>query len=215
MRIITKAVLAVSMAVMCAGTAHAQEKGSSRSYDWEGTHEITFKAGLHSWELGLHIHNNSHSVSYHDSKTVYTPSFALEYGFNTEKWMSVGMGVYYGMARTRLLDASGELLKTEDIHDLSVMINIRFYWLNRPLIRMYSGIGTGCSISMHREDDAQSIRIHRTGLHWMGLRHQAHRAHNREKTLRKLRGRSIPARIHHRRYRLQVLISKDICELRK
>lgn len=155
MRIITKAVLAVSMAVMCAGTAHAQEKGSSRSYDWEGTHEITFKAGLHSWELGLHIHNNSHSVSYHDSKTVYTPSFALEYGFNTEKWMSVGMGVYYGMARTRLLDASGELLKTEDIHDLSVMINIRFYWLNRPLIRMYSGIGTGCSISMHREDDAQ------------------------------------------------------------
>ena len=166
MRIITKAVLAVSMAVMCAGAVSAQEKGSSKNYDWEGTHEITFKAGLPSWELGLQIHNNSHSVSYHDSKTVYTPSFALEYGFNTEKWMSVGMGIYYGMARARFLDASGELLKTEDIHDLSVMINIRFYWLNRPLIRMYSGIGTGCSISMHREDDAQSGYIGPDYIGW-------------------------------------------------
>lgn len=88
MRITVKAVLAVSLAAMCAGAVSAQEKGSSKNYDWEGTHEITFKAGLPSWELGLQIHNqihnNSHSVSYHDSKTVYTPSFALEYGFNTK-----------------------------------------------------------------------------------------------------------------------------------
>ena len=33
MRIITKAVLAVSMAVMCAGTAHAQEKGTDQKPD--------------------------------------------------------------------------------------------------------------------------------------------------------------------------------------
>ena len=151
MRITIKAVLAVSLAAMCAGAVSAQEKGSSKNYDWEGTHEITFKAGLPSWELGLQIHNNSHSVSYHDSKTVYTPSFALEYGFNTEKWMSVGMGIYYGMARARFLDASGD---------------IRFYWLNRPLIRMYSGIGTGCSISMHREDDAQSGYIGPDYIGW-------------------------------------------------
>ena len=64
MRITIKAVLAVSLAAMCAGAVSAQEKGSSKNYDWEGTHEITFKAGLPSWELGLQIHNNSHSVSY-------------------------------------------------------------------------------------------------------------------------------------------------------
>ena len=43
MRIITKAVLAVSMAVMCAGTAHAQEKGTDQKpYRYEGSVNISF-----------------------------------------------------------------------------------------------------------------------------------------------------------------------------
>ena len=45
MRIITKAVLAVSMAVMCAGTAHAQEKGTDQKpYRYEGS--ISLRPGI-------------------------------------------------------------------------------------------------------------------------------------------------------------------------
>ena len=55
MRIITKAVLAVSMAVMCAGTAHAQEKGTDQKpYRYEGSVNISFSHMIRPGIFTLH-----------------------------------------------------------------------------------------------------------------------------------------------------------------
>ena len=55
MRIITKGVLAVSMAVMCAGTAHAQEKGTDQKpYRYEGSVNISFSHMIRPGIFTLH-----------------------------------------------------------------------------------------------------------------------------------------------------------------
>ena len=125
MRIITKAVLAVSMAVMCAGTAHAQEKGTDQKpYRYEGS--ISLKYSFLA-SLGL---ETVHGVRFERPGIFLGGMAAVTYG--TPQGLAANIGVFSRWYFTRaekleifLSLAAGYINYAGSISDSSVPPSIR------------------------------------------------------------------------------------------
>ncbi len=80
-------------------------------------------------------------------ESIRTPVIRLEYGKNINGWLNVGGGAYYSYSSCpQVYSETGAPAWSEEMHSVSVMVNVRFYWLNRRLVRMYSGLGGGVGI---------------------------------------------------------------------
>lgn len=90
----------------------------------------------------------------------WVPTFRLEYGYNVNGWFNVGCGVYYTYNSYPMqYSETGLAAWNERIHTVSVTANVRFYWLNLGIVRMYSGIGAGLGIvesNMSAQTDEES-----------------------------------------------------------
>ena len=135
--IITALAVVATLMTATAAALNAQETGG-RAYNWKGTHELSLKVGFPPY--------------YMTAFDFYGFSFALEYGWNVEKWLSVGCGLYYGWARYRNTDsATGEFAFDEDRSTVSLLLNARVYWLNRRMVRMYTSAGVGAALDCWSE----------------------------------------------------------------
>lgn len=153
-------ILSAAALMLLIPSVSAKNGNPEKRYDWKGTHELTFSVGgpatvyIHDFMFlyNFNLHNTA------DFKRTYIPSLMLDYGWNVEKWLSIGAGVYYNWARDNIYDkASGASLEYKDCNSLAVLFNIRVYWLNRQNFRMYSSIGLGAGLYTHSGDRPQWI----------------------------------------------------------
>ncbi len=107
---------------------------------------------------------------YKDDRIVALPSFQLEYGHNVLDWLSVGGGVGYSRYEYPLLyTETGEYAWSEVYNVFSVMANFRFYWLNREMVRMYSGVGLGLCVvtsNCYAGTPQEAEKINAVGVTW-------------------------------------------------
>lgn len=73
-----------------------------------------------------------------------TPVISLEYSYAVNNWFAIGVkGSYVSMYRTRTHAHTGERHGRVAISALNAMVNARFQWLNRDIVKMYSSLGLG------------------------------------------------------------------------
>lgn len=171
-RMLSSRCLFAALLLLFSSWALYAQSSSSKSVDYTGTSEIEVSVGLPVPQfstafsslvrgyvkmadlfLGLTGAATGAHLDYPDpversgGSSVRLPAFRLEYGYNIKQWLNVGGGVYYTHNAWPLkYSGTGTPAWTEKAHTVSVMANVRFYWLNRPLVRMYSGIGAGVGI---------------------------------------------------------------------
>ena len=75
------------------------------------------------------------------------PNLRAEYGYNFLSWLNVGAAVNYSDYRMPMRYEDTKLYAyTEKFHMTSVTVKVRFYWLNRKWVRMYSAVAAGVGI---------------------------------------------------------------------
>ena len=77
-----------------------------------------------------------------------TPVISLEYSYAVNDWFAIGVkGSYVSMYRTRTHAHTGERYGRVAISAVNAMVNARFQWLNRDIVKMYSSLGLGAMTS--------------------------------------------------------------------
>lgn len=91
----------------------------------------------------------------------FLPVFRLDYGYNVLPWLNLGGGIDYSYASQPMMyNDTKNYAWDEMLHMVNVTYKMKFYWLNRKWVRMYSGFSLGVCIirtnllSMTPEDAA-------------------------------------------------------------
>ena len=99
-----------------------------------------------------YLNNNDYEnmQTYYGPKT-FTGSLSAGYTFNILRWLSVGATFTYAGSSQKGYDriTDQENGKSSDNH-FYLMPIVRFNYLNRPLVRLYSQIGVGVSYVSHK-----------------------------------------------------------------
>ena len=75
------------------------------------------------------------------------PNLRAEYGYNFLSWLNVGAAVNYSDCRMPMrYEDTKRYAYTERFGVTSVTVRLKFYWLNRKWVRMYSVVGAGVGI---------------------------------------------------------------------
>lgn len=174
MRKISKFII-VAAAVLFAVSVYAQD--SSRKVDFTGTQEVDISVGLPYASLfwsasmfgdalgGFNFIDKSDIVT-GSSKTVL-PVFRAEYGYNVLSWLNLGAGVNYSYGSYSMLYKEDNSYAWDtETHLATITFNVKFYWLNRKWVRMYSGIGVGLAVvnSNAGAENADGAAIYSTSL---------------------------------------------------
>ena len=85
------------------------------------------------------------------------PNLRAEYGYNFLSWLNVGAAVNYSDYRLSMrYEDTGQYAYTEQFGMTSVTVRVKFYWLNRKWVRMYSALGAGVGI-VHTNALSESV----------------------------------------------------------
>ena len=85
------------------------------------------------------------------------PNLRAEYGYNFLSWLNVGAAVNYSDYRMSMrYEDTGQYAYTEQFGMTSVTVRVKFYWLNRKWVRMYSALGAGVGI-VHTNALSESV----------------------------------------------------------
>ena len=85
------------------------------------------------------------------------PNLRAEYGYNFLSWLNVGAAVNYSDYRMPMRYEDTKLYAyTEQFGMTSVTVRVKFYWLNRKWVRMYSALGAGVGI-VHTNALSESV----------------------------------------------------------
>ena len=161
---IVSAILLFTIAILPVSAKADGEKNPNRT-DYKGTHELEFSVGLPTIQSSMLLYDLVQGTSFFlsqwfggyfdhesdgsslepvESKAFRLPIMRVEYGYNVSGWFNIGCGVYYGFNQSPLCyTETGKFAWNEKEHVTSIMLNLKFYWLNRGIVRMYSGFGAG------------------------------------------------------------------------
>lgn len=162
-------ITAVLLAAVAAGSAvdlSAKDKvpfwqGSDIRISW-GAGPLDFLDSNMPWDmnytdasLGGYILRNSVYYDY----GMRTGAFNFTYSYRFRRWFELsGVFTYSGYVRPHYDIVTTERKYTEHSYRLSLMPYVRFVWLYREMVRLYSGIGIGVSYVVNdtkgRYDDA-------------------------------------------------------------
>lgn len=155
---------------------------SNSSVDYSGTSELEFSLGLPTPQFAtaysdiMHGFSNILSifagmidevpppVERSGGPASWIPTFRLEYGYNVNRWLNVGGGAYYTYNSFPMkYSDTGLPAWLVRSHTMSITANVRFYWLNLGIVRMYSGLGVGIGIvnsnmSAKTEEESSAMR---------------------------------------------------------
>ena len=81
--------------------------------------------------------------------TFVTPTLNFEYRYRFAKWFWFGGLVSYADIYNQYKDrVTQEAVAHTNIHYISVMPSVRFSWLNKKYITLYSGLSLGCTVAV-------------------------------------------------------------------
>lgn len=84
---------------------------------------------------------------YYMDREIFVNSLTLEYGYKVNEWLSLGAKGYVGF-KTRPMRHVGtnEILYRYNTIIPSLLVNVRFDWLRREWVTMYSSVGAGAAL---------------------------------------------------------------------
>ena len=151
-----KLILSAAALLLLVPSAFSQDN-KGKKVDYTGTQEVDISVGLPYGTLfrsaslmgdafaGFNFISPSDIVT-GDNRTVL-PTFRAEYGYNVLSWLSLGAGANYSYGSYSMLYKEDNSYAWDEwTHLATVTFNVKFYWLNRKWVRMYSGVGVGLGI---------------------------------------------------------------------
>lgn len=179
-----KRFILLSIALMMALSATAQSYDDSRSlklgrkgyehYD----HEIRLTVGYmpisdHDLFSGYYwadvfVPEKNYNVLYPSSqyyrgKYKISGGYSLSYMYSPRKWFSFGLYVGYGCDWfTTNLNLTEEVVKTHYEHHIMFVPTVRFSYLNRRIVRLYSSLGIGYGICAERTKEPDGKVLERS-----------------------------------------------------
>ena len=99
------------------------------------------------------------------TKQIFTPVFSLDYHYRASKWFWLGLTAGYNLYKEKGYGEPEHLTWKYKEHHFLIMPSLRFSYLNRPHLTLYSGLAVGLYIKHGREfiDDDFIIRPRTTG----------------------------------------------------
>ena len=163
-----KRTLLIAIALLVGGTVSAQNYNDRPSFDFsrQGTehkHEVRLTVGVTPlFENDFFIYDEPAivqrypNVIYPDDLTYRgalktSGGYALSYMYTPAKWFAVGLYAgYVSQWQTTHLRATQAVTSTTTERHLMLVPTVRFTYLNRPLVRLYSSIGVGVGFCRER-----------------------------------------------------------------
>lgn len=160
-----KCIIAVVILFFFVAAVPMSGQSGDKTVNYKGTHEVELSIGLPTVQspmlvyamvegIGLILSSGMSAiivgdttpvpVEYMGEGSVKIPVFRAEYGYNINNWFNIGCGVYYNYERNpmRYIETK-QFAWDEKENVVSFMLNTKFYWLNRGIVRMYSGVSVG------------------------------------------------------------------------
>lgn len=116
---------------------------------------------------GPHYATDWFSPDTYSSGVMATPTISIGYKYRIVKWFWLGATVSYtGFFETIYDRVSNKKYSTLNSHILTIMPEVRFSWLNKKYVTLYSGIGLGVNFIFddvyYSENTAHIKAGHRT-----------------------------------------------------
>lgn len=90
---------------------------------------------------------------YYRTPTYYFPGATLEYSQRLKPWLLVGAKTSFAMTWNSMRHiATDEILYRDNSYAIGLIINVRFDWLRRDVVRLYSSIGGGLAVRISFND---------------------------------------------------------------
>lgn len=80
-----------------------------------------------------------------DFHTKHTGTYGIDYYYQINSWLRVGGKAIYEGYNTTVNDSLGAVVDKYNISFVSVMPSVQFSYLNRKLVKLYSGVDLGAS----------------------------------------------------------------------
>lgn len=104
-----------------------------------------------------YYHGDYYSTPRHGD-TYTAGAWTLSYGYRFKKWVDLTAAVtYYGEYSTLYDRLDNSKIATDNRTCIAVMPIVRFTWLNRTWVRLYSHVGIGLLFDTHRPDRGFSL----------------------------------------------------------
>ena len=117
--------------------------------DFQKQHELRFSGGAFPTmgdiaSYPYWIGNTINGTRSYNGPTYASGCYTLSYDFRFKKWFDLGVALsYYGEFGSKYSNVDNSKIGNNSSQYISVMPVVRFTWLNRPWVRMYSSLGVG------------------------------------------------------------------------
>ena len=107
-------------------------------------------------------------VRYYDTPTVIIPALTLEYEHNVKRWLGLGVkGVVGFKTHAERHVGTNKVFARDSYVVSSALFNMRFSWLHRNYVSMYSSLGVG--VTYHSSTSGYSEALPIVDVTWVGL----------------------------------------------
>lgn len=139
-----KKLLSLLLFVFITTTTYAQ----NQPWTWaEKAGSLTFSIGAPS----VYTLIDSYDLAHEHRGMSYMGSYSICYDYNILRWLAVGVrGSYEGWTFNGKLNSDENIY--QNCHRASVLMTIRFTYINRENVQLYSGVGIGPSYLFRKED---------------------------------------------------------------
>lgn len=168
----------IAVALLLGLSVSAQSGDEQPSFDFSSKsgisnkHEIRLTVGATPfYEDDFFVYDGEPAIEqrfpviYPDDLTYHGPlktsgGYALSYMYSPLKWLAVGMYVgYVCQWETIRLRTTDAVSQSDYEHHLMFVPTVRFTYLNRPLVRLYSSIGVGVGLCSQRTKDHMGVLL--------------------------------------------------------
>ena len=160
----------IAIALLLSVGVSAQSHGNRQSFDFSrkngisDKHEFRLTVGVTPlFEDDFYVYDYEPSVTQRYPNVIYpsdltyrgalktSGGYALSYMYSPVKWFAVGLyaGYVSEWQTTHLRTTQAVISKTSERH-LMLVPTVRFTYLNRPIVRLYSSIGVGVGFCRER-----------------------------------------------------------------
>ncbi len=145
-----KKIILMSLVALFATTAIAQDN-EQNSAEFP-RHYIEFGVGdpfmnqiyLDTWSSSSYNYYSWFGPNIYSNYWCVLPNFHINYRYSVLKWLQVGGEIYYGGYYSQACDIiTDEYLGMNNQTQISLVASVRFQYLNRPRIGIYSGVALG------------------------------------------------------------------------
>lgn len=127
--------------------------GAPSLTSWGFTHDGLFGVCCDGGPINHPLHQRIRINRYYESAERYLHSLYAEYTTQINPWLAMGVKCTFAAKWLAEYDShTHELFARHDAFDIAALYNLRFEWLRRESIQMYSTLGVGLAAHFERAE---------------------------------------------------------------